>query len=678
MRFFFAWLFLPLLALMRRNETRLQLSRQIAARQVVRQQQKAQRESLKVLRPESKTYAKIIVSTLTRLGEYYAPSDKKVQKVQFQRIVATEDIVYFQLRTNKKTLFGAKTALPHRVRIIDLIREDTLEELSYACHRHVEACHYNLKAGVWLKVYRNEGVDGLPKMVTWRSLLSYYPDDMSNAEVILGIGENRTTHYASFATHPHWLVGGSTGSGKSNFINGLVSSLIRFTDPTEVRFILIDLKMMEFPFYEHAPHLLRPVVTEAEEAIDVLNELKQVIRKRAKMLSGKAKELAAWNKKYPILAMPRIICVIDEFAELMIASGDEVAKAAEDLVSSITNLGRAVGIHIVVCTQRPAVSVVPNSIKVNMPLVVAGATPSAAQSRVILDTDDAAKLPDVPGRMAVRAGARISEIQTPYITDEDVIESVMLARGRYLAITKLNGIDTVIDHPGLTQYIVDTLQGSLSTKPMIAEICQYGVSRAKLREYLQNLMKSPTVGTFSGMYEIKKEGNSYRLVLAIPYELPPTPGTQQEQTEPEITEYPVDLNFVPYALIPANVPPIQPIDKVALFVEYYCFTDEICKDRATDLYNAFCYFFQQDRDYPINQTNFGSSLKAMGFTSKRSAKGGRFEWHGLRLRANEKYMTDQLNGLTSLKSKKSSRKPKNETPTDPNNGSTGSTEKEAA
>lgn len=615
------------------------LDKRAIVTQDMRKKRQEQREQEKVLKPEANLYHQILVSTFTGLGEFYAPTSvtssgnriggRKPQKVKFERCVVTPEIIYFRLATRKYGLFAARRLVPHRVRIVDLIREDTLQELSFACHRAVTVQVDNLRAGVWFKVHRLEGIDGLPKMVTFSSLLGYYPEDMSGAEVILGIGEHRKVHYASFATHPHWLVGGSTGSGKSNFINNMISGLIRYTNPTEIQFILIDLKAMEFPYYADAPHV-KAIVTEADEAIDVLTDLKHEIRKRARMLSGNAKELAAWNTKYPARAMPRIICVIDEFAELMIASGSGIAKQAEDLVSSITNLGRAVGVHIVVCTQRPAVAVVPNSIKVNMPLVIAGPTPSSHQSQVILDTSDAANLPDVPGRMAVRAGARISQIQTPLISDEDIAESVGMAKGRYLGITQLDGTDMIINYPGLTQYIIDTLQGWLSTKPLIAEICQYGVSKARLKQYVEQIIKLDTIEAFDGIYKVERQRNSMRLVLVEPFERA-LPKPEQEQPQPEILEYPVDPNFVPYALLTARI--AEPPDPILIFIDYYCVVDRPCKDRASNLFKTFCHYFQADIPFPVDQRKFGLKLRELGYT-KQKATGGVVWWYGLRVHTN--------------------------------------------
>ena len=146
------------------------------------------------------------------------------------------------------------------------------------------------------------------------------------------------------------------------------------------------------------------------------------------MLYFARKELSDWNKQHPEEALPRIVLVIDEFAELTIASGPLVRKEVLNLVTRICNLGRAVGIHLIVATQRPAVQVVPNDIKIDMPLVISGQVQNGEQSKVILGVGNAAELPDIPGRMIFSLGAKLRTIQTPFISDDDVAQAIHAAK----------------------------------------------------------------------------------------------------------------------------------------------------------------------------------------------------------------------------------------------------------
>ena len=179
--------------------------------------------------------------------------------------------------------------------------------------------------------------------------------------------------------------------------------------------------------------------------------------------------------------------MIDEFAELVLASGVKIAKVILDLVTRITNLGRAVGVHTIVCTQRPATSVLPNSIKVNMPLIIAGRVQSPHQSQVILDNGDASRLPSQPkGRMIYVSGSDRHEIQTPLISDDDVLESVAIAKGKGAGLIKLAGNDVVLEKEALYAYITLKAQsGDLSG--LAEELRELGISMKAFRAFVAEL-----------------------------------------------------------------------------------------------------------------------------------------------------------------------------------------------
>jgi hypothetical protein len=545
----------PLSRVVASPERRQQHDLRAAATRRRAEQRKANRDLENIVAREARQFAQILQSALTRLGEAHFPrSDRdekigggrkgKIAPVRFEYIYTSAEIIYFKILTRKKTLWGFKNALPYRVRVIDIIHEDTLRELSYACERVVTAVYEDPRKGVWLRVHRLEGVGGLPSRVTFEQMLEHYPADMSQGTIILGIGEHRKIQSVDLATHPHVLIAGSTGSGKSNIVNHLISSLMVFTDPDELKFVLIDLKRLEFTHYKRSAHLYRPdgnetnnpIVVTPEDAIEVLKVLVNEIHRRAELFEDRAKELAEWNELYPDERLPRIVTVIDEFAELMLASGRDTAREADQLVHRIANLGRAAGIHLWVCTQRPATQVVSNGIKINMPLVIAGRTQNKAQSSVIVGNGDAADLPLIPGRMLYQSGSRQWTIQTPYIARDDIKWAVSISRGRGAGVITVEGTEPKIVKDALIEFVANS-GGSLALSMADDLLKHYGITRAMFKAFTAEIIKLKEIAANGRIYEVRRKSNSYHLI-AVPLE-DSAPEPEPEPTpEPELTLLP--------------------------------------------------------------------------------------------------------------------------------------------
>ncbi len=514
---FWESLFLPLLLLLSSGTPHQLWRRRYAYTRALGNQRRAEERLKKDLSKESKVYSEIIVSTFVRLGEAHVkrdPADKnarKLHKVEFEHIFFNPERIYFKIRTVKRTILKrTKSALPFRVWVSDLIDSSTLQELSWSTQRVVTAVYEDPRKGAWIIVNRLEGVGGLPTRVTFEQMLEHYPADMSKATIILGIGEHRKVHSVDLSKHPHVLIAGSTGSGKSNIVKHLISSLLRFTEPDQLQFVLIDLKRTEFSIYKRSGHLYRPIVTDGETAIEVFEALMDEVLRRNELFEDKANELAVWNALYPDQAMPRVIVVIDEFAELMLASDTEIKRDTARLVARLTNLGRSVGIHFWICTQRPAKEVVSNAIKINMPLVIAGRTQNKPQSGVILGNGDAARLPLVPGRMLYQSGSMQFEVQTPLITPEDVRESVRISRGRAQGVITMEGLEPTIVKPALTKLLLER-GGSLSGL-VIDDLAEFAITRAMFRAYVQDLLKQETITIEDREYQVKHQADGYHLV----------------------------------------------------------------------------------------------------------------------------------------------------------------------
>ncbi|MBA3945194.1 MAG: DNA translocase FtsK [Herpetosiphonaceae bacterium] len=232
------------------------------------------------------------------------------------------------------------------------------------------------------------------------------------------------------AKAPHLLIAGSTGSGKSIAINSIVATLLQEHTPDELRFIMIDPKMVELIVYNHIPHLLAPVVTELERVVSLLKWSVREMERRYKLLAQKGfRNIESFNKearKRPDLeALPYIVIIIDELADLMMLAPDEV----ETLICRLAQMARAIGIHLILATQRPSVDVVTGLIKANFPTRMAFAVTSQIDSRVILDTNGAEQLLGRGDMLYLASDApKPIRVQGTFVSDREVEKLVTFWR----------------------------------------------------------------------------------------------------------------------------------------------------------------------------------------------------------------------------------------------------------
>jgi DNA segregation ATPase FtsK/SpoIIIE, S-DNA-T family len=223
------------------------------------------------------------------------------------------------------------------------------------------------------------------------------------------------------AKQPHVLVAGTTGSGKSGCINAMLSSILLRSTPNEVRMVLVDPKRVELNHYEHVPHLLTPVVTSPRLAANVLgNLIKEMEERYAIMSAAKARNLPELNRyrlRQGERPLPYVLCVIDELADLMMVAPAEV----EDAVIRLAQKSRAIGIHLLLATQRPSADVITGMIKANVPARIAFAVASQTDSRVILDQNGAESLLGQGDMLFRPAGeSRTARIQGAFITEDEI------------------------------------------------------------------------------------------------------------------------------------------------------------------------------------------------------------------------------------------------------------------
>ena len=280
-----------------------------------------------------------------------------------------------------------------------------------------------------------------PRMVTLGDIFDDLPGTASPLSVWLGKDISGNAVWTDLARMPHLLIAGTTGSGKSGCINTLLTSVLLRATPDDVRMILIDPKRIELNYYESIPHLLTPVVSSPKEASAVLQNVVAEMERRYERLSlVRARNLPEANRTFRARGedpLPYLLVVIDELADLMMVS----PQAVEDAVIRLAQKSRAVGIHLVLATQRPSVDVITGMIKANVPSRIAFAVSSQTDSRVILDGAGAESLLGQGDMLFKPLGtSRLQRVQGAFVTEEEialVVEQCRSQRGQELDETLL-------------------------------------------------------------------------------------------------------------------------------------------------------------------------------------------------------------------------------------------------
>lgn len=248
---------------------------------------------------------------------------------------------------------------------------------------------------------------------------SEFKSSPSRLQVCLGQDVSGQNQYADLTRMPHLLIGGATNSGKSIGLATVIMSLLMRNTPKDVKFVMIDPKRVELTLFDRLPHLLCPVVTDMREAPAVLRAVWREMDRRYDILNKeKVRNIEGWNERASFQEkMPYIVVIIDELADLMIAAKAEV----ETTVVRLAQLARAVGIHLVIATQRPSVDIITGTIKANIPSRIAFAVSSQIDSRTILDEKGAE---DLIGRgdmlYAPIDANKPTRIQGCYVSEEEI------------------------------------------------------------------------------------------------------------------------------------------------------------------------------------------------------------------------------------------------------------------
>lgn len=284
-----------------------------------------------------------------------------------------------------------------------------------------------------------------------------FTESKSKLSIALGKDVAGNIQLADIAKMPHVLIAGSTGSGKSVCINTIITSIIYHAKPSEVKFVMVDPKVVELSVYNGIPHLLIPVVTDPRKAAGALAWAVQEMDDRYNKFASKGvRDLSGYNKAIEkdeeVGKMPQIVIIIDELADLMMVAKNDV----EDAICRLAQKARAAGMHLVIATQRPSVDVITGLIKANVPSRIAFAVSSQVDSRTILDSVGAEKLLGKGDMLFFPSGApKPSRVQGAFVSDDEVEKIV--------DFIKSNGTATY------SEDILESIENSNKTDKEIAQ-----------------------------------------------------------------------------------------------------------------------------------------------------------------------------------------------------------------
>ncbi|MCL6597310.1 MAG: DNA translocase FtsK [Alicyclobacillus macrosporangiidus] len=345
-------------------------------------------------------------------------------------------------------------------------------------------------------------------IVTLREVLESpeFQEEDSKLALALGRDISGAPIVGDLQKMPHLLVAGATGSGKSVCINGIIASILVKAKPHEVKFLMIDPKMVELSGYNGIPHLMAPVVTDPRRAAYALKRVVEEMENRYRLFAERgARDLERYNQMLRADgedALPYIVVIIDELADLMMVAPGEV----EDAICRIAQMARAAGIHLIVATQRPSVDVITGVIKANIPSRIAFAVSSMADSRTILDGGGAEKLLGRGDMLYLPVGAsKPVRVQGAYVSESEIEQLVEYVKSQQQAVytVDLNRDEEASDSTSAddldelffdaVDLVVDTGQASVS---MIQRRFRVGYSRAA--RIVDQMEQRGLVGPFEG------------------------------------------------------------------------------------------------------------------------------------------------------------------------------------
>jgi len=452
---------------------------------------KARKKMQNTLRREAKLFTKRASNAYARMGLCYIPPIHQrslingIKKVRFNNVVAERNAIWLQIETDR---------LPWGVDILRCIHDEgVLTNLSASLRHHVQG-KYDVERGAWLCIERGRGVRGIPQEVSYEKMYSLIPDDSNRLTVPFGETVNSRRLYRTLRDFPHLLIAGSTGQGKTSFLNVILATLIKNNTPDDLKLVLVDLKNgIEFDMYRGVPHLWKMggkgetdedeiapegIVGRNDKVLKLMYRLKVEGERRLNTFRKMGiTNIDEYNRgKTAGRRMSRVVVLIDEWARVALSPD---GKKADTILSEITATYRAVGFHIILATQTPITRVISTLIKTNFNARLAFGVPHNTASMVILDSIRAKGLA-TPGRAIFQYGTQVIETQVPFIKKSELTAILDEARsdgGR---------VEDELSMLEVFRYSLKSLDGSLASQRLWEQF-QQQIGKGALEQKLKTM-----------------------------------------------------------------------------------------------------------------------------------------------------------------------------------------------
>jgi hypothetical protein len=407
------------------------------------------------------------------LPERLLQGKRSRQMIQFLEIAYHETNIYFRVDPLR---------LPYNITVADLKEENLLETLSAACGRRVDFVLQDYEAGAWFVLHRSGIISSIPKDFSFRDAINAIAPSAPTLKYCVGLGPNMKLITADLAALPHLLIAGASGMGKSVHLNSILLQMLWRNSPAKVQFLMVDLKGgMELMDYEGIPHLWGgKIITRIEDTVDALSAYKREMERRQSIMSGRARSLEQWNR-FGHEKMPYLVLVIDEMAQVLRNPMRNISEEAKILLGGILAVSRSTGGHAILCTQRPSVDVVDGYIKTNIPARIAFGLPTQADSRVVLDTSDAAGI-DIKGRGWMLLQANRVQLQAPWVSPNLIRRTIKAIKERDGKPIEQEQIDIV----DLARTSLEKFDGKMSVRILFDEF-RGRISKDNLQDILSQV-----------------------------------------------------------------------------------------------------------------------------------------------------------------------------------------------
>lgn len=475
---------------------------------------RAVRQLNKRLDDDSRKIALMLTDTLTRLQfDHWLPKDRRPgpgsaifsgkrghQEVRFDKRSGDETVARFHVDTEN---------LPYGMRVTQLLEDWVEKELTVAIRLPVQVVIKSGR-GVFIEVQRDGSLAGIPNAVPYGHAIEQMNQSDKPLEFVLGMAAGQQWVKFNLATAPHLLVAGTTGSGKSVFVNQMILTMVKRTAPADLKLWMVDLKEgIELTLFESLPHVDK-FVTEAEDCDAMMVELAAEMKRRALLLKGKAVDIDGWNHlmaRQKENQWPRIVLVIDEYAQLK-ALG---AKTALKKMASILAKGRAFGIYVIAAMQVPNRDVIEGLIKHNITVRAAFNCADYHHSMNVIGNGDAFGLAG-KGRFIFSLHGKLTQMQGPNLKRAEAKQLVEEIK-QYWA--EGNTGAGQFDYERILKYAIDNFQGQLPMRKLSMAYAG-SVSRYQVENYLKEIAgQMVTVGgqNYMVMQEPHSRGARYLMPM---------------------------------------------------------------------------------------------------------------------------------------------------------------------